>query len=526
MQQLKSGVTLQNGKYKIEKILGQGGFGITYLAENVAFEEQVCIKEFFMKGVSERDANATTISISNADSRETFEEQRNKFKKGARRLYSLHNEHIVRVLDLFDENHTTYYVMELIRGENLAEVMTRIGQPLKEAVALDYFRQVLDALQTAHCQKIWHLDIKPANIMVDTHHHVKLIDFGASKQIDVEGGYTTIPTAMCYTKGYAPVEQLAQDYRMLGPWTDFYALGATLYTLLTNQLPPLSSAIDDDSTVDKHIAFAWSGLVSSPTQKVVIRLMATSRLRRPQNAEEIKSLLQQKMEGEETQIESYRNTEQAAAKEDTVIQSETRQKNIQQINGHDYMDLGLSVKWATMNVGASRPEGYGEYFAWGETQPKNSYEWSTYKYGHKREKLIKYVNDSHFGKLWFSDGEARLELHDDVAHTNWGGGWRMPSFEEIEELLMKCFWKWTSVNGVNGCKVTSKINGNSIFLPAAGCYGGGILYNLGIRGNYWSTSLVEYDNDNGCSLYFDDGEHDTCFDYDRYYGQSVRPVVE
>lgn len=133
--------------------------------------------------------------------------------------------------------------------------------------------------------------------------------------------------------------------------------------------------------------------------------------------------------------------------------------------GHDFVDLGLSVMWATCNVGASKPEDYGYYFAWGEVDPKADYSWETYKYGSSSRSFTKYNTVSAYGTV---DNKMTLELSDDAARINWGETWRMPTGSEQEELRNNCAWLWTTLNGVKGYKVTSKINGNSIFLPAAG----------------------------------------------------------
>ena len=190
-------------------------------------------------------------------------------------------------------------------------------------------------------------------------------------------------------------------------------------------------------------------------------------------------------------------------------------------NGYAYVDLGLSVKWATMNVGASKPEDYGGYYAWGETEPKEVYNWSTYKHCRGSETtLTKYNAYSYLGTV---DNKTELDAIDDAAVVNWGGSWRMPTDAEQTELRNNCTWTWTSQNGVNGYKVTSKSNGNSIFLPAAGYYLDSSLHNAGIYGLYWSSSLDADDpysawRVNFGSFYVDGGS------YPRDSGLSVRPV--
>ena len=192
-------------------------------------------------------------------------------------------------------------------------------------------------------------------------------------------------------------------------------------------------------------------------------------------------------------------------------------------NGHEYVDLGLSVKWATFNVGASKPEEYGDYFAWGETEPKTTYDWSNYKWCNGSETtLTKYNTNSDYGIV---DNKTTLELSDDAAHVNWGGSWRIPTDAELLELRDQCTWTWTTQNGVNGHKVTSNKNGNSIFLPAAGFRGGSSLSRAGSNGYFWSSSLNTYYSSNAYYLAFSSSDVGWFNDY-RYYGQSVRPVCQ
>lgn len=283
--------TILHGTYKIESYLASGGFGNTYIAKNIEFDETYAIKEFFVKGVCQRDGNSTTISVSNAENTNSFEQQREKFKKEARRLRSLSNSHIVKVYDLFEENGTAYYVMDYVDGENLSARLKRTNAPLEESEVRNYLNQILDGLEAIHNEGMFHLDIKPANIMVDSHDVVKLIDFGASKQQSTVGG-ATMSTGISYTNGYAPSEQMAQSYDKFGPWTDFYALGATMYKLLTNQDPPSVSDLSEDETEDKHLALPMPN-VSEEMKKLVVWMMQVNRLKRPKNVGEIRRILQQ-----------------------------------------------------------------------------------------------------------------------------------------------------------------------------------------------------------------------------------------
>ena len=213
---------------------------------------------------------------------------------------------------------------------------------------------------------------------------------------------------------------------------------------------------------------------------------------------------------------------------------------------YKYVDLGLSVKWATFNVGASKPEEYGDYYAWGETEPHyeagyaqedpqthwkegyaEGYNWSTYKYcNDSYNSMTKYCSNSSYGNGGFTDTKTTLDLVDDVAHVKWGGSWRMPTRAEQDELRNNCTWTWITQNGVNGYLVTSKIPGHegaSIFLPAVGNRFRTSLNDVGSYGEYWSSSLYTDYLDCAFRLEFISDDHYTngC---GRDFGQSVRPV--
>ena len=214
----------------------------------------------------------------------------------------------------------------------------------------------------------------------------------------------------------------------------------------------------------------------------------------------------------------------------TIVKGERKQVQATLSNGHNYVDLGLpsGILWATCNVGAYSPEDYGDYFAWGETQPKDTYNWSTYQYANGTSwydpQLTKYCNKSNYGYNGFTDNLTTLLPEDDAATANWGIDWRMPTEEEWEELYNNTTVTWTTQNGVDGRLLTAS-NGNSLFLPAAGYRNDSSLYKAGSfgDGDYWSSSLYsDYPNDTWI-LFFGS------FGYgmgssSRYYGQSVRAV--
>ena len=191
---------------------------------------------------------------------------------------------------------------------------------------------------------------------------------------------------------------------------------------------------------------------------------------------------------------------------------------------YEAVDLGLpsGIKWATCNVGATKPEEYGGYYAWGETEEKENYDWSTYKWCNgSGNTMTKYCIDSSYGTV---DNKTTLDLEDDVANVKWGGSWRMPTQAELDELRNNCTWTWTALNGVNGYTVTGP-NGNSIFLPAAGNRNGTNLFNSGSYGPYWSSSLIEGDSTSAYGLVFGSSYYDWDYGY-RFFGRNVRPVCE
>ena len=193
-------------------------------------------------------------------------------------------------------------------------------------------------------------------------------------------------------------------------------------------------------------------------------------------------------------------------------------------DGHEWVDLGLpsGTLWATCNVGANAPEEYGDYFAWGETAPKDYYVWGTYKWCNgSSTTLTKYCTSSSYGYNGFVDNKTELDPEDDAAYVNWGSSWRMPSLEQIQELFDKCTWQWTQRNGVNGRLVTGP-NGNTMFLPAAG-YWVESLGGAGSWGFYWSRTLYPDYSFGAYELLF--GSERMYWGYDnRGDGLSVRAV--
>ena len=285
---LSIGTLLRGGTYRVEKQLASGGFGNTYVVKNLNFNETYAMKEFFMKGINLRDGDSVTVSV--PDNRATFESQREKFKKEAQRLRKINSSHIVKVHDLFEENDTIYYVMDYIEGKSLFDIMKERGNPFSEHEALEIFNQVLDALQVIHNQnpQILHLDIKPSNLLQDKEGNIWLIDFGSSKLLDEEQGIT-VSSGIALTKRYAPSELEDGQKNRIGPWTDLYELGATLYNLLTCKEPPLTSEILEES----NAVFSFLSAISPNTRELIVWLMCPNRQNRPQNTNEIQIKLNQ-----------------------------------------------------------------------------------------------------------------------------------------------------------------------------------------------------------------------------------------
>lgn len=282
-QQLPVGTELQ-GRYRVVGQLASGGFGNTYEVLNTRFNERWAMKEFFMKDINEREGDTTTVSVATA-SKPQFEAQREKFNKEAKRLRRLHHPGIVHVEDLFDENGTSYYIMDYIGGGSLSEAVKRHG-PLSEERVRQLLPDLLDALEYVHAQKMWHLDLKPGNILLKDDGHLVLIDFGASKQLGV-GGANSTSIGMTYTQGYAPSEQVDQNLDRIGPWTDLYALGATLYNLLSGHTPPVVSEIQESEAQ----AFEFPKSVSEQMRKLILWMMNPNRRKRPQSVAEVREFL-------------------------------------------------------------------------------------------------------------------------------------------------------------------------------------------------------------------------------------------
>ena len=245
-QYLSSESSLQGGRYRIVRMLGSGGFGITYLGTQTGLERNIVIKEFFMTDYCLRDEYSNLITVPTVSNVEFVERFKDKFLKEARHIAQLKHPNIVNIIDVFEENGTAYYVMDFIEGGSLVEKVQREGS-LPENVAKRYILQIADALNYIHQRYMNHLDVKPGNIMLSRNDNAILIDFGLSKQYDSQTGHQTSTTPVGISHGYAPMEQYKEGgVSEFSPETDIYSLGATLYYLLTGARPPVSQEINED----------------------------------------------------------------------------------------------------------------------------------------------------------------------------------------------------------------------------------------------------------------------------------------
>ena len=283
MTGLENGILLENGKYRIEKVIGRGGFGITYLGEQVSLGRKVAIKEFFMKDFCNRDRDTSSVYTATSGSVELVARFRAKFIKEANNLARFHHPNIVLVIDVFEENDTAYYVMEYHSGGSLADKVK--NGPLAEADAVKYIRQLADALAYIHSMQVMHLDVKPANILLDCIGNAVLIDFGLAKQYD-DAGHQTSTTPVGLSHGYAPMEQYKNGgVSEFTPVSDIYSLGATLYKLVTGLTPPDANDVFD-SGLPKLPASLSTGVRSA-----IEKAMQPRRVDRPQSISKFLALL-------------------------------------------------------------------------------------------------------------------------------------------------------------------------------------------------------------------------------------------
>ena len=284
---LTPGSMLKNNTYRIISKLGEGGFGVTYLAEHIAMKRKVCIKEFFIRKYCTRD-EMQRVQVISPVFEELTQSLKQKFVKEASVLGTLDHPNIVRVHDSFAENNSAYYVMEYIEGKALSDIIKE-RDSLKEEDAIVYINEIASALAYIHKRNMLHLDIKPSNIMVRKRDNKAiLIDFGLTKHYDESSGELTTPSISGVSDGYTPIEQYNTSISHFTPETDIYSLGATLYATVSGQQPPRPDAINMANFPSASIK------MSQRVRNTIKRSMQYDSHNRPHSIDEFSKLLNPK----------------------------------------------------------------------------------------------------------------------------------------------------------------------------------------------------------------------------------------
>ena len=337
---LKRDSLLQGGKYRVVRYIASGGFGCTYEAIHTTFNERVAIKEFFVKDFCSRDENSDNVVLLSETKRELLNRLRTKFRDEAIALHRLNHEGIVRVTDVFEENGTSYYVMDFIEGRPLSDIIC--DSCLPESIALKYIRQVCGALKYLHEHNCLHLDIKPGNIMIDNHDNAILIDFGTAKQYDECNGENT-STLIGMTAGYAPPEQMSNSVIRFFPATDIYALGATLYKLLTGSMP-----LNANLRISGEELLPLPDGIGKSTCQAVTKAMALNKYNRPQSIENFLEILDSDVADSSSKSQSRASK---VVDEDTILIAHTEQSSQETANIESFprsTSDSYNLKWFTI----------------------------------------------------------------------------------------------------------------------------------------------------------------------------------
>lgn len=346
MKLLNHNAILCNGKYRIEKILGQGGFGITYKAimketvsgslGNMEVDVPVAIKEFFMKDTCEREEWTGKITVPSQGSRALVELYRKKFVKEAKNLAQMDHPHIVKVVDVFEENDTVYYVMQYLSGGSLSDYVKLHGA-LDEAIAIKYIQQIGSALEYMHQKHICHYDVKPSNILLDDKGGAMLIDFGISKGY-TEEGHQTSSTPVGISAGYAPLEQYQQSLQDFSPATDVYGLAATLFYLLTCKNPPEASIVLNEGIGDKPIGISdavWHAIEQGMNPRKKDRVQTVSEFLKLMNCTMPTIASEVLSDQEETQVLPQKLSGNIDDTHEQTIVAPKKEENVEYIDEED-----------------------------------------------------------------------------------------------------------------------------------------------------------------------------------------------
>lgn len=522
MQQLTPGTLLHGGTYKIEKILGQGSFGITYLAEHTNLGKKVAIKEFFMKELNSRGEDGSITGMSDSSLSQNYCQ---KFKKEAINLSRLDHPNIVRVTDSFSENGTFYYVMDFIEGQNLNDYIK--SHYIDEAEAVSIIKSVADALIYMHEEKhMLHLDLKPGNVMRRNDGHIFLIDFGLSKHYSTDGQPETSTTIGLGTAGYAPIEQGNQakngEFR---PTIDVYALGATFYKLLTRETPPpASDLVSDDELLENKLREKG---VSDNLIKVVTEAMCPNVRKRTQSVREFRDALTdfsvQTPESiptksaveEETVV--VKKVAQTTDGEETVVADKgtknsslpTNKKAVEETYDEDDDEEDTSRKEIKYFIACLVPLVILYFVFWGFRGCGDNKKQTSEQCADSIENTFEYPQNASgkavdlglpSGTLWADRNLDALDETDegmlfiwgdptgmndtvkvpdnvynisgteyDIVKEKWGDDWCMPNLEQFNELHDQCSIKKIEKDNIKGYLVTGP-NGNTLFFPFSSLY--------------------------------------------------------
>lgn len=522
MQQLTPGTLLHGGTYKIEKILGQGSFGITYLAEHTNLGKKVAIKEFFMKELNSRGEDGSITGMSDGSLSQNYCQ---KFKKEAINLSRLDHPNIVRVTDSFSENGTFYYVMDFIEGQNLNDYVK--SHYIDETEAVSIIKSVADALIYMHEEKhMLHLDLKPGNVMRrNSDGHVFLIDFGLSKHYSTDGQPETSTTIGLGTAGYAPIEQGNKakngEFR---PTIDVYALGATFYKLLTRETPPpASDLVSDDELLENKLREKG---VSDNLIKVVTEAMCPNVRKRTQSVREFRDALTDcsvqtpesiptKSAEKETIV--VKKVAQTTDGEETVVADKgtknsslpTNKKAVEETYDEDDEEEDTSRKEIKYFIACLVPLVILYFVFWGFRGCGDNKKQTSEQCADSIENTFEYPQNASgkavdlglpSGTLWADRNLDALDETDegmlfiwgdptgmndtvkvpdnvynisgteyDIVKEKWGDDWCMPNLEQFNELHDQCSIKKIEKDNIKGYLVTGP-NGNTLFFPFSSLY--------------------------------------------------------
>ena len=551
-------IFLQGGKYELIKVLGIGGFGITYLGIQRNLNRYVAVKEFFMKDFCQHNDEHTMVTTEVENAKKIVELYLRKFIKEAHIIASFNNPGIIRIMDIFAENGTAYYVMEYLEGGDLAKRIPANG--MDEETAKKYIVRIAESMSYIHKNKFLHLDIKPQNILFNNQDEPVLIDFGIAKHYDEDKGHETSTTPPGLSKGFAPMEQYEPGgVREFAPATDIYSLGATFYTLLVGKCPPSASDVFNYGlpTLPSHVSPHTAGIVKwAMTPKRDDRPQSIEEFlaklnenngQQPDNSkktEEKKSEVKVKVDEEKKKKDDEpkknwwvyvlilvvavagffviqecqdkdgkiekekKETVETKTESTTVISSDNSGKsNVEETKTESEVSVEETIKVEekqAVDLGLSvkwakqnlTTDGYA-YFAWGETSGKAEYSVGT---------SLSYDKDIQYG---------------DAARKILGNGWRVPTDKEMQELIDKCTWTWMTMDGKQGYKVTGP-NGNSIFLPAEGH-----MHNSSLTSSeegFYQTSQGM--SNRGCRILRFSHDNKGITICMRYQGNSIRPVED